>query len=602
MNKIRNFSIIAHIDHGKSTLADRFMEISGLMKERDMKNGQMLDSMDIEQERWITIKLQPVRLDWKWYQLNIIDTPWHVDFQYEVSRSLAACEWAILVVDASQWIEAQTLANVYLAMENNLEIIPVINKIDLPAADVEKVSNEIINLIWCTKEDIIPISAKTWKNVEAVLDAVIEKISSPNKAWLRIELWIENDDEVKALIFDSNYDQYKWILAYTRVISWELKRWTKCKMLWTKAKMDVLEVWKFSPKYQATETLKAWEVGYVVTWLKSTSESRVWDTIYSGANEETATPLPGYKKIAPVIYAGLFCTDAWDFPQFRDALEKLSLNDASLSYEPINSPALWSGYRCGFLWLLHMDIVQERLDREYNISLIASAPSVKYELLYNDWKVKEIASPEEMPDPSFLSEIREPIVKLEVIIPSEYTGAVMELCQNRRWKYKELNSIDEQRNIVVYEMPLATIITDFFDKLKSISSGYASMSYEMIGYKVDNLVKMDFLIADEKIDPLSIMLHKDEAHTIWLAIAKKLKEVIPRAQFPIKLQAAVWWTFVARETIPAVRKDVTAKLYGWDVTRKNKLLDKQKKWKKKMKEFWKVTLPQKAFRAVLERD
>ena len=602
MQKIRNFSIIAHIDHWKSTLADRFMQITWLLSEREMKHGQMLDTMDIEQERGITIKLQPVTLHWKWYELNIIDTPGHVDFQYEVSRSLAACEWAILVVDASQGIEAQTLANVYLAIENNLEIIPVINKIDLPAADVEKVANEIINLIWCKREDIIPISAKTGENVETVLDAVIEIIPSPDESWLRVEEWIDNDDETKALIFDSIYDQYKWILAFVRIISWEIKRWTKCKMLWTRAEMEVLEVWVFSPKYEKKDILKAWNVGYIVTWLRSTSESRVWDTVYSWENMENAKMLPWYIKVKPTIYAWIFCADTSDYNILRGALEKIQLNDAALVFDPVNSMALWNGFRCWCLGLLHLDILQERLEREFDLDLIISAPSVKYEIVYNDWKVEEIASAEDLPDPSYLREIREPIVKLEVIIPQEYTGAVMEICQNRRWKYQELKTIDEHRNMVVYKMPLATIIADFFDKLKSVTSWYASMNYEIIWYFSDKLVKMDFLIAWEKVDSLSIILHKDEAHNIWIWIAKKLKDVIPRAQFPIALQAAVWWTIVARETIPAVRKDVTAKLYWWDATRKNKLLEKQKKWKKRMKEFWKVNLPQGAFMAVLKRD
>lgn len=602
MDKIRNFSIIAHIDHWKSTLADRFMQISWLLSEREMKHGQMLDTMDIEQERWITIKLQPVTLDWKWYELNIIDTPGHVDFQYEVSRSLAACEWAILVVDATQWIEAQTLANVYLAIENNLEIIPIINKIDLPAADVEKVANEIINLIWCERGDIISISAKMWTNVEAVLDAVIEKVPAPNEAWLRVEEWIKNEDETKALIFDSIYDQYKWILAFVRVLSWEIKRWTKCKMLWTRAEMEVLEVWVFSPKYKKTESLKAWNVWYVVTWLKSTSEARVWDTVYSWKNVETATMLPWYKKVKPTIYAWIFCADTSDFNLLRDALEKIQLNDAALDFDPVNSSALWNGFRCGCLWLLHLDILQERLEREFDLDLVISAPSVKYEIVYNDWKIEEIASAEDLPDPSYLKEVREPIVKLEVIVPQEYIWSVMDLCQNRRWKYVELKAIDESRSMVIYNIPLSTIISDFFDKLKSITSWYASMSYEIIWYFADKLVKMDFLIAWERVDPLSIILHKDEAHHVWIWIAKKLKDIIPRAQFPIALQAAVWWTIVGRETIPAMRKDVTAKLYWWDQTRKNKLLEKQRKWKKRMKEFWKVNLPQNAFMAVLKRD
>lgn len=600
IKKIRNFCIIAHIDHWKSTLADRFLEISGLLDKREMKHWQMLDTMEIEQERGITIKLQPVRLSWKWYQLNIIDTPWHVDFQYEVSRSLAACEWAILVVDASQGIEAQTLANVYLAIENNLEIIPVINKIDLPAADFDRVANELCNLLWCKKEDIIWVSAKEWTNVEKVLDEVIKIIPNPGESGLRIEEKCENDDEVVAIIFDSIYDQYKWILAFVRILSWEIKRWTKCKMLWTRAEMDILEVWKFSPKYEALEKLYPWEVWYIVTGLRSTSEARVWDTVYSW-KDENKKALPWYKKVKPVIYAWIFCTDNWDFPQLRDALEKLSLNDAALEYEPVNSMALWSGFRVWFLWLLHLDIVQERIEREYNLDIITSSPSVKYEIVDIKWKTFEISSPEEMPDVVKIDEIREPICKVEVLCKKEYIWNVLELCQNRRWKYIELKVIDETRSMAVYEIPLATIITDFFDKLKSITSGYSSMNYEVIWYQKDTLSKLDFIVAWEIVPPLSIIIHKDEAHSVWSFIAKKLKDIIPKAQFAIALQAAIWWKIVARETISAMRKDVTAKLYGWDVTRKNKLLEKQKKWKKRMKEIWKISLPQNAFKALLKR-
>lgn len=602
MNKIRNFCIIAHIDHWKSTLADRFLEITNQMEKREMKNSQMLDTMDIEQERWITIKLQPVRLNWKWYQLNLIDTPWHVDFQYEVSRSLAACEWAVLVVDASQGIEAQTLSNVYLAIENDLVIIPVINKIDLPAANVERVSNEIINLIWCKKEDIIAVSAKEWTNVETILDVIINKVPNPNEAWIRIKENITDDSETKALIFDSIYDQYKWILAFVRVVSWSLKRWDKCIMLWTKSKLEIIETWIFAPKYKVIDQLNTWEVWYVITGFKTTSQARVWDTVYSWNKWFEAKILAWYKKVVPMVFAWIFCADSDDYWDLRQAIEKLSLNDSSLSYEPANSMALWSWFRCGFLWLLHLDIVQERLEREYWLNLITTAPSVKYEILYRNWESKEIQSAEEMPDRSFLVSIKEPIAKLEIIIPSNYTWSVMDLCQKRRWVYKNLTVIDENRNLLEYEIPLATIVSDFFDKLKWISSGYASMNYEFLNYKEDDLVKMDIMVNWELVNALSTILHKSEAENVWRVVAMKLKEIIPRTQFPIALQAVIWWKIVARETIAALRKDVTAKLYWWDITRKNKVLEKQKKWKKRLKLFWNVEIPQGAFKAVLQRD
>lgn len=601
MKNIRNFCIIAHIDHWKSTLADRFLEVTNQIEKREMKNDQMLDTMDIEQERWITIKLQPVRLNWKWYQLNLIDTPWHVDFQYEVSRSLAACEWAILVVDATQGIEAQTLSNVYLAIENNIEIIPIVNKIDLPAANVDKVANEIVNLIWCKKEEIIPVSAKMGTNVNLVLDKIIEKVPSPQDAWLRVDENITSDEEMKALIFDSIYDKYKWILAFVRIASWEIKRWTKCFLLWTKIEIEVLEVWIFCPKYKAIDCLYAWEVWYIVTWLKSTRDARVWDTVYSWKKWYDATPLSWYKKMQPMVFAWIFCTDANEYSALRIAIEKLALNDASLTFEPTNSMALWSWFRCGFLWLLHMDIIQERLEREYWLDLITTAPSVKYEITYRNWNIEEIQSAEQMPDRSFLTSVKEPIVKLEIITPGKYTWAVMELCQQRRWIYKNLVSIDENRNMIVYEMPLATIITDFFDNLKSITSWYSSMNYELIWYKEDNLIKMDILVNWDLVNALSTILHKSEWEYVWRIIIKKLKDIIPKTQFPIALQAAIWWKVIARETIPALRKDVTAKLYWWDVTRKNKVLEKQREWKKRMKQFWSVEIPQSAFMAVLKR-
>ncbi|MBT4937149.1 elongation factor 4, partial [Candidatus Peregrinibacteria bacterium] len=490
--KIRNFCIIAHIDHGKSTLADRFLEVTGRMEKREMKNQQMLDTMDIEQERGITIKLQPVRMQWKGYELNVIDTPGHVDFQYEVSRSLAACEGAILVVDASQGIEAQTIANVYLAIEHDLTIIPVLNKIDLPAADVEKVAGEIENVLGIPKEEIIPVSAKTGKNVDTILDAVIKRLPEPKGARstegevrdlerkaLNPELGTKNYS--KALIFDSTYDQYKGVLAFVRVFSGSFKRGDKVHLLGTESEMQILEVGEFTPKYKANESLDAGQVGYIVTGLKSTSEARVGDTVYQGDNPKKSEMLPGYKKIHPVVYAAVFAVNGDDYPLLRDALDKLSLNDSSLSFEPEQSSALGYGFRCGFLGLLHMEIVQERLEREYDLGLIITAPSVNYEILKKSGDVIHISSPAQLPDLSTVDEIREPYVKLEIIVPKEYIGGVMDLGSDHRGIYKEMSFVDEDRAMLVFEIPLATIISEFFDTLKSITQGYASMSYDHIG-------------------------------------------------------------------------------------------------------------------------
>lgn len=602
MKNIRNFCIIAHIDHGKSTLADRFLEVTKTLTSREMKHGQMLDTMDIEQERGITIKLQPVRMEWNHggqkYQLNLIDTPGHVDFSYEVSRSLAACEGAILVVDASQGIQAQTLANCYMALGHDLTIIPVLNKIDLPAAEPERRAIEIENTLGIPREEIICISAKEGTNVEKVLERVIEKVPAPK---------MDKADETKALIFDSVYDPYKGIVAYVRLMQGRLERGQKIKFLNTKAVSDIIEVGCFKPKYKALDSLEAGEVGYVVTGMKSVRDARVGDTIWrkEGVNlkeDVDATPLPGYKRVVPFVFAGIFCTEGEDYPLLRDALDKLSLNDSSLTFEPEHSGALGHGFRCGFLGLLHLDIVQERLEREYNLDLIVTAPSVSYEVLKADRQVIRISNPSELPEPNHVEEIREPWMKVEILVPRDYIGAVMKLLNERRGVSKNMQYIDDQRVNIIYEIPLASIVVDFYDELKSASSGYASMSYEFIEFRGGDLVRLDILVHHEKIDALSIIIHRTEAQYHGGVVCKRLKEIIPKAQFEIPLQAAIGGKIIARETIPAYRKDVTGYLYGGDVTRKNKLLDKQKKGKKRMKMFGKVEVPQKAFLAVLKKN
>lgn len=625
LDKIRNFCIIAHIDHGKSTLADRFLEITWTIDKRDMKNGQMLDTMDLEQERWITIKLTPVRMKWKWYEFNIIDTPGHVDFQYEVSRSLASVEWALLVVDATQWIEAQTLSNVYMAIENNLDIIPVINKIDLPAADVEKVSTEIINLLWCDASDIIPISAKTWLNVENVLDAVIDRVRTPEV----YETTLPNQDsELKALVFDSQYDSYRWVVSYVKVFSWEIKKGDTLHFLNTWKKIEALDVWYFSPKYISSEKIENWSVGYIVTGLKSIRDAQVWDTVWKPANvawpkdkPEDAKAIEWFKKVTPFIYAWVFPMDTSEYPQFKDAFEKLMLNDSALQIEPEVSTALWHGYRCWFLGLLHLDIVKERLFREFDMDVIITSPQVTYkirrqwdksseysryhpEVFEQDWKkytMINISNPEDLPARELYETIFEPIAKCELITPVEYIGPLMQLSQERRWVLLNQQYIDSTRVMLVYELPMNELIWDFYDELKSLSSWYASMNYEFTKYKEDDLVKLDVLIAWEKVEALSLICHRTQAAYLWWKITKKLKEVVPRALFTIALQATVWWKVVAREDLSAMRKDVTAKLYGWDITRKRKLLEKQKEWKKKMKQFGKVSLPSEAFVNLLKK-
>lgn len=633
ISKIRNFWIIAHIDHWKSTLADRLLEITWTINKRDMKS-QTLDTMDLEQERGITIKLTPVRMLRKGYELNLIDTPGHVDFQYEVSRTLASVEWAILIVDATQGIEAQTLSNVYMAMEHNLDIIPVINKIDLPASDVDKVSEEIIHLLWCKKEDIIPVSAKTGQNVESVLEAIIERINEPRV----FEKENQNENsELKALVFDSQYDPYRWVVSYVKVFSWEIKKWDTLHFLNTHKKIEALDVGYFSPKYVSAPKIENGSVWYVVTWLKSIRDAKVWDTLWKPENiewpkdkPETAKAIEWFKKVVPFIYAWVFPINSDEYPQFVDAIEKLMLNDSALTIEPEVSPALWHGYRCGFLGLLHLDIVKERLDRDFNMDVIITSPQVTYKVklpwdktqeysrfnpeLINNPGVENktpglgetftyihISNPEDLPKRELYQSMEEPIARCELITPSEYIWNLMQLAKERRWIYINQTYIDKSRVLITYELPMAELIWDFYDELKSLSSWYASLNYEFIKYKEDDLVKLDVLLAWEKVDALSFFCHRSQASYIWWKITKKLKEVVPRALFAIAIQVAVWGKVVAREDISAMRKDVTAKLYGWDITRKRKLLDKQKEWKKKMKQFGKVSLPSEAFINLLKK-
>lgn len=598
-SKIRNFCIIAHIDHGKSTLADRLIEITNTVAKRDM-HSQLLDTMELEQERGITIKLQPVRMEHIYkgekYILNLIDTPGHVDFTYEVSRSLAACEGAILVVDASQGIEAQTLANTYLAMEHDLEIIPVMNKIDLPFADPERIGTEIEATFGFDKTEILAISAKEGTNVDKLLDLIVEKVPPAPIP--------PTNEETKALIFDSVYDQYKGVLTYVRIESGSIKRGDKVTLLNTQTQFEVLEVGYFKPAYLKADILKTGEVGYVVTGLKSVGEARVGDTIWQSkaVNVLDAKPLPGYAQVRPFVFASIFCTEGDNYPLLRDALEKLSLNDSALTYEPEQSTALGHGFRCGFLGLLHLDIVQERLEREYNLDLIVTAPSVSYKAILKDGSEVDVSSPAYMPDRAHIDGVKEPWVKIEVLVPRDYVGAIMKLCQDRRGLNKNIQYLDANRVLVVFEIPLANIIVDFYDQLKSLTSGYGSMSYEFLDFRLDDLVKVDFYIAGDVVEALAVIAHRTEAREIGLRVCKKLKDVIPKAQFQIAIQAAIGGKFIAREDISAMRKDVTAKLYGGDRTRKDKLLKKQKEGKKRMKQIGSVNLPQDAFLAILKKD
>lgn len=626
LKNIRNFCIIAHIDHWKSTLADRLLEITGTIDKRDIKS-QTLDTMELEQERGITIKLTPVRMNWKWHQLNVIDTPGHVDFQYEVSRSLASVEWCLLIVDATQWIEAQTLSNVYMAIENNLDIIPVINKIDLPAADTEKVTNEIVNLLGCDPSEIIAVSAKTGLNVENVLDAIIDRVRIPQIIESEDNLKIE-DKELKALVFDSQYDSYRWVVSYVKVFAGEIKKWDTLHFLNTHKKIEALDVGYFSPKYISDNKIGNWSIWYIVTGLKSIRDAQVGDTVWKPANiswpkakPEEAKPIEWFKKVTPFIYAWVFPMDTSEYPQFKDAFEKLMLNDSALQIEPEVSGALGHGYRCWFLGLLHLDIVKERLFREFDMDVIVTAPQVTYKIKrpgdkrseYSRFQPKlveiwekiytqiSISNPEDLPARELYESIEEPIAKCEIITPSEYIWPLMQLAQERRWILKNQTYIEWTRVMLTYELPMNELIGDFYDELKSLSSGYASMNYEFLKYKEDDLVKLDIMIAWEKVEALAIICHRSQAAYLGGKIVLKLKEVVPRALFAIALQAAVWWRVVAREDLSAMRKDVTAKLYGWDISRKRKLLEKQKEGKKKMKQFWKVSLPSEAFVNLLKK-
>ena len=589
-DNIRNFCIIAHIDHGKSTLADRLMELTLTVDKRDMKS-QLLDSMDLEREKGITIKLAPVRMNYKGYDLNLIDTPGHVDFSYEVSRSLAACEGAILVVDASQGIQAQTLANVYLAIAADLTIIPVLNKIDLPAADVPRVSAEIINLLGCSEDDILKISAKTGMGVPEVLDAVVEKIPSPKG---------HEDQPTRALIFDSYYDDYRGVILYTRVVDGSVKKGDALQMVATKADGIALEVGTLSPMMRPNEVMTTGEIGYIVTNLKTTRDARVGDTV-TVKRALASNGLPGYKHVKPFVYAGFFPVSNEDYQELKDAVEKLSLSDSALQFEPENSPVLGFGVRIGFLGLLHMDIIRERLEREYDLDLVVTNPSTDYHVLLNKGEDLDIKSAADLPDPSKIREIREPWIKGEIVVPQSYVGAVIQLVVGRRGIQTNLSYIDE-RALVSFEAPLANLLTDFYDQLKSVTSGYGSFNYELHEYRTEDLVRLDFYVGGEIVDALSIMTHRTEAVAIGRDTVIKLKDVIPRQNFQIALQAAIGGKFVARADISAYRKDVTTGLYGGDVSRKKKVLAKQAKGKKRMKRFGKVDIPSEAFTVMLKRD
>ena len=596
-NKIRNFCIVAHIDHGKSTLADRIIEKTGLLTSREMQ-AQVLDNMDLERERGITIKAQTVRIvykakDGEEYIFNLIDTPGHVDFNYEVSRSLAACEGAILVVDAAQGIEAQTLANVYLALDHDLEVFPVINKIDLPSADPERVKNEIEDVIGIEAQDAPLISAKTGLNIEDVLEEIVAKIPAPTG---------DKEGPLKALIFDSVYDAYKGVIVFCRIKEGTVKKGTTIKMMASGAKADVVEVGYFGAgQFIPCEELSAGMVGYITASLKNVKDTTVGDTI-TDANNECDAPLPGYKKVNPMVYCGLYPADGAKYPDLRDALEKLQLNDASLQYEPETSIALGFGFRCGFLGLLHLEIIQERLEREYNLDLVTTAPGVIYKVYQTDGTVMELTNPSNLPDPSKIEYMEEPMVKAEIMVTTEYVGAIMKLCQERRGIYLGMEYMEETRAVLRYELPLNEIIYDFFDALKSRSRGYASFDYEMSEYVKSDLVKLDILINKEEVDALSFIVHSSTAYERGRKMCEKLKEEIPRHLFEIPIQAAIGSKVIARETVKAMRKDVLAKCYGGDISRKRKLLEKQKEGKKRMRQVGNVEIPQQAFMSVLKLD
>ena len=601
---IRNFCIIAHIDHGKSTLADRMMEITGTVEKRQMKS-QLLDSMELEREKGITIKLTPVQMKYKGYELNLIDTPGHVDFSYEVSRSLQAVESAILVVDATQGIQAQTLANVYLAIEQNLTIIPVINKVDLPAADVERVSSEIINLLGCDPSEIIPVSAKTGLNVEKVLDRIIEYAPAPNKS--SVDTSLKNSatlptstPETRALIFDSYFDDYRGVVLYVRIVDGSISKNAAIEMLATKTSGIALEVGILKPEMSPKDSLSEGEVGYIVTNLKTTREAKVGDTV-TLKKTPAKNPLPGYKNVLPFVYAGFFPVSNDQYKDLKEAIEKLSLSDSALRFEPENSPVLGFGLRIGFLGLLHMDIIKERLEREFKLDLVVTNPSTNYEVTLNSGEELEIKSAANLPDASTIAEIREPWVKGEIILPVSMIGNVLQLIVEKRGLQKNISYL-EDRALIDFEAPMANLLTDFYDQLKSLTSGYASFNYEINGYRAEDLVRVDFLVGGEKMDALALMCHRSEADALGRSITKKLKEVIPRQNFEVALQAAIGARIIARETIGAFRKDVTVKIHTGDRDRKAKLLEKQKRGKARMKRFGKIDIPSEAFTVMLKRD
>ena len=587
--KIKNFCIIAHIDHGKSTLADRILDVCHAVTEREKKD-QILDTMDLERERGITIKLNAVELKYKGYLLHLIDTPGHVDFSYEVSRSLAACEGAILVVDATQGIEAQTLANLYLALDANLKLIPVINKIDLPNADPEKVKDELVNTIGFDRDEIICCSGKTGEGVEELLDAVVERIPSPKS----------NSDKLRALIFDSYFDPYKGVVILIRVMDGKVKVGDKIRFINSDAVYEVLELGKHTPHEVKKNELSSGEVGFLSASIKSITEVEVGDTIC--IDGETVEALPGYKHVVPMVYSGIYPIDSSKYNQLKEALLKLKLSDAALCFEPETSVALGFGFRCGFLGLLHMEIIEERIEREFNIDIIATSPSVIYEVIKSDGETVMIDSPSKMPDPAKVSKILEPFVKANIYVPSEYVGAIMELCQDKRGIYKNMSYIDTTRVNITYDLPLSEIVYDFFDKLKSYTKGYASFDYEFIGNYESKLVKMDILLNGEIVDALSIIVHKDFAYKRGKVICENLKKIIPRQMFQVPIQACIGSKVIAREDISAMKKNVLAKCYGGDVSRKRKLLEKQKEGKKRMKQVGSVSIPQEAFLTILSTD
>jgi GTP-binding protein LepA len=591
---IRNFSIIAHIDHGKSTLADRILEMTHTVDPRSMR-AQMLDSMDLERERGITIKAQAVRVfytakDGETYQLHLIDTPGHVDFTYEVSRSLAACEGAILVVDASQGVEAQTVANTYLAIDSGLELIPAMNKIDLPGAEPERVAAEISELIGEPADDVRSISAKTGDGVIDLLEAIVQHVPPPAG---------DPDASPRALIFDSEFDQYRGVIAYIRVVDGTFTKGEAIRAMAARTEADIDDIGFFSPTMQPVDRLSAGEVGYLITGIKDVTLLRVGDTLTTKSNS-ASEPLPGYRDVKPMVFCGLFPINSDEYPDLRDALEKLTLNDAALSWEPETSDALGFGFRCGFLGLLHMDIVRERLEREYDLELMATMPSVGFELTLTDGEVRELHSPADMPDPARIAEVREPYIRASILTPKEYIGQVMELCQERRGTHTGMHFLSAERVQVNYDLPLAEIVLDFFDQLKSRTRGYASLDYEPIGLRPSNLVKLDVLLAGDPVDALSMVVHRDKAYDVGKVLTEKLRRKIPRQQYDVPIQAAVGAKIIARETVKAYRKDVTSKCYGGDISRKRKLLEKQKEGKKRMKQVGRIEVPQEAFLAVLE--